>query len=224
VVANNIIKGANAADPKTWGISIGGASYGTVTGNSIANTSNFGIETIGSFITVSHNTLNNTGPITWDADTPASPQTNVVFSDNVIVGPVCRGIFLIAGGSNFLDTGTVIGNIIRGPIGNCTGSPAPAPAAIRVQATSGIFNVRLVENTTQEVQSGATAIETLSGGSQVQIENNRFVNNHGTGLNLSQGVNFTIKNNYYNGEGTFLIPGNTTITQQFSNIVNGSIQ
>ncbi len=223
VVADNIINGASATDPATWGISIGGASYGTVTGNTIANTNAFGIEVIGSFTTVSHNILNNTGPISWDAN--VTPQTNAVFSDNVSVSPACRGIFFIASGTNYLDTGTVTSNIIRAPLRPC--ADGSAPAAIRIQASSNnIFNVRLVENTTQEVQSGSSAIETTGGG-QVQIENNRFVNNHGTGLNLSfvaQGVNFTIKNNYYNGEGTFLVPHSTTITQQSSNIVNGVIQ
>jgi hypothetical protein len=131
VVAGNIINGANAVDQATWGISIGGASYGTVTGNTIANTSAFGIETIASFTTVSHNILNNTGPITWDANT--NPQTNVVFSDNVIVSPACRGIFFIASGANYLDTGTVASNIIRAPLRSCT--DGSAPAAIRVQAS-----------------------------------------------------------------------------------------
>lgn len=223
VVSDNIINGANTTNTLTWGISIGGAIYGSVTGNTINNTNAFGIETIGSYVTVANNILNNTGPLDWDAS--AAPHTNIIVSGNVIITPACRGIFLYATGSNFLDTGTVADNIIRAPIRACTDSSAPA--AIRVQAsTTNIDNVRLVENTVQEIQAGGTAIET-TGAAQVQIENNRFVNNHGIGLNLSfatQGVNFTIKNNYYNGEGQFLVQHNTTITQQSSNIVNGVIQ
>ena len=197
--------------------------FGTVTGNTINNANAFGIEVLGSYLTVSHNTLNSTGPIDWDAN--LTSHGNIVVSDNVIVAPACRGIFLIASGSNFLDTGTVMGNIVRAPIRPC--NDGSAPAALRVQASSNnIFNIRFVENTIQEVPTGQTAIETTGAG-QIQIENNRFVNNHGNGLKLSyatQGINFTVKNNYYNGEGPFLIPNNTTMVQETSNIVNGVIQ
>jgi hypothetical protein len=224
VVSDNIINGPDTTNTSVFGISIGGASFGSVIGNTISNTNALGIETIGSYVTVSHNTLNSSGPIDWDGQ--AYPQTNVIISGNVTVGPICRGIFLIAGGSNYLDTGTVANNIVRAPVQACGGQTPPPAAAVRIQgnSSSNIANVRLMDNIFQEVSANTNAVETF-GSAQIQIEGNRFDNNHGTGINLgSGGVNFTIKNNYFNGEGAFTVNGGATIVQSASNIVNGVVE
>jgi hypothetical protein len=221
-VADNIVNGPNTTNTSVFGISIGGASFGSVIGNTISNTNALGIETIGSFITVSHNTLNSAGPIDWDGS--SAPQTNVIISDNVTVGPICRGIFVYAASPNYLDTGALTNNIVRAPVQNCLNGGDNPPAAVRIQGTGGnIGNIRVMGNIFQEVAASTSAVQT-SGGAQVQIENNRFANNHGTGISLgSGGVNFTIKNNYFNGEGAFLVNGGSTITQSAWNIVNGTI-
>jgi hypothetical protein len=224
-IAENLVKAQDSvANNNAFCISLGGARFGSVTGNVVQDCQTSGIEVVASFVTVSNNALTNTGPISWDAN--ALYRSNVVVSNNVIVTPVCRALFLIASGSNFLDTGTFANNIIRAPFGACAGPNAPAAAAIRIQGTTtNIFNVRIVGNTIQEVPASSNAIET-AGGAQIQIENNRFVNNHGTGVNLGfagGGVNFSVKDNFFNGEGVFVSNpnGNTTvISQPASNSVN----
>ncbi len=159
---------------------------------------------------------------------PGSKVANVAISNSTIQNTLSQGIygfswqnveiaaniFINDAGATNVNDGAIINNLI-------STNGASTKVSVHHNRCDSTLSA-----TTQEVQSGSSAIETKGGG-QIQIEDNRFVNNHGIGLNLSfvsQGVNFTIKNNYYNGEVAFLVPHSTTITQQSSNIVNGVIQ
>lgn len=221
-IADNLVQAEDAATAANHAfcISIGGARGGSVTGNTVRDCQDFGIEIIGSYVSVSNNVLLDTGPISWDAN--FTNHADVIVSHNVIEHPFCRAAFVIASANHSLDAGTIDGNLVKGPMGPC--GDGSSPAGIRIQGSDEghIFNVRITNNTMEETATDTSAIE-IFGSAQTQIEGNRFANVRGTGIALSRGTNFTIKNNYFNG-GTFLVNSGSTIAQEAGNIVNGKIQ
>jgi len=190
--------------------------YGVISNNSLTNCGWVGIEVLAGYTGVIGSTLVNTGPITWDGRNGS--HQNLVISGNNMTGSSSPGAIQViassVGSNNYdLETAVIGHNTIRGPSGQ-------AGILVQTQLNGAVVNIHIDDNMFDSLGSTQRAIDSEGSPSQVQIENNRFINVSGTGLYLNGGVNFTVRFNYFNG-GTWLSNFGTTITRTVENIVNG---
>jgi hypothetical protein len=140
-----------------------------------------------------------------------------ITNNNIISSTGAAAIHISAsfGGSYGLFTGIVGHNVIR--------SPAGSTAGVLVQTFSAgtVDDVHIDDNMLDSFTSSQRAVDSEGSPAQVQIENNRFINDSGTGIFLNAGTNFTIRLNYFNGT-TWLSNHGATITRSIENIVNGA--
>jgi hypothetical protein len=221
-IANNRIAASNSTNTNVFCISLGGARNGVVSGNSVKNCNAFGIEVIASYTSIVANTLDSTGPITWNA--AAAAHAGVVITGNSILtstGVAGIQLYQATSSSNFLQAGIISNNIFT----------SPAQAAIVIQPSIGntILEIRISDNIFNGNTSGRTAIVVYgtsgsAGVSQISIEANRFTNINGAGaygLSLaSGGRNFAFRNNYFTGN-AWLSNAGATVVDSYRNIVNG---
>jgi len=213
-VADNIVT-TNAGSSGTSCLSIGGR-YGVIADNALSNCQLFGIEVIASYTNVIGNTLTSTGPISWDGN--HATHAVVLITDNTMtssVGVAAVHISAGFGGSFGLNTGIVGHNVIRIPAGSAAG------VLVQTIATGAVTDIHIDDNIFDAFASSQRAVDSEGSPAQVQIENNRFINDSGIGIFLNAGVNFTIRLNYFNGT-TWLANNGATITRSLENIVNGS--
>jgi hypothetical protein len=218
VIADNIIDAETAKNASAMCISLGGARHGSVRGNVLRDCGASGVEVIASYAVIANNTLDNTGPITWDAN--ATSHTNVVITGNIMTRPSSRAIHLIQSGTNVLDTAIIAQNIIH----------APAQAALRIQTSDNksplVSNLVITQNAFRDNAVGFAVIESFGATSQVDITGNRFTNIDGSKSHAihigAGGRGFNVRNNVFNGSAMFLNDV-AAVAAAADNLVNGRI-
>jgi len=212
-IAKNLINAIVIGSSQPYCISAYGMR-GVISENTLSGCSFMGIELIGSNTSVVGNSLSYAGPVRWYSD--GSSRSNVVIAGNSITQSYGHAVIVQSGTNGGIQDGTIAHNILD--------TPASGDGILVQTLSNGtIRDIHIDNNVLDMPYYGTRGIDSEGNASQVQIENNRFVNVAGTGLFLNSGGSaFTIRFNNFSGSGSWNLNYGTSITRQVENIVNGS--